>query len=180
LKRTGSGSLQLNGPIGTVSTFSVNASAGKTSAVSLQVGGSNVLQLVGGGYGNTYINAQGVTNHRFYAINGKSRAAIGGRDEPNYVLLVAGNADATPVLGVRRSSATQTADLVRVMDDTGAALLQVLPTGQVKVSAAANQATGGGAAALGANSPAANLAAPFTWFKVIAADGSQVYVPAWK
>jgi len=41
-------------------------------------------------------------------------------------------------------------------------------------------ATGSGAAALGANCPAVTLGAPYTWLKLTAADGSTVYVPAWK
>lgn len=40
--------------------------------------------------------------------------------------------------------------------------------------------TGAGSALLGANSPAGTLSAPYTWFTMIASDGSTVYVPAWK
>lgn len=40
--------------------------------------------------------------------------------------------------------------------------------------------TGAGTALLGSNSPASTLSAPFTWLTVISADGSTVYVPAWK
>jgi hypothetical protein len=40
--------------------------------------------------------------------------------------------------------------------------------------------TGGGSAALGANSPASTNTAPYTWFKMKSSDGSTVYVPAWK
>lgn len=40
--------------------------------------------------------------------------------------------------------------------------------------------TGAGSAALGANSPAVTNTAPYTWLKVISADGSTVYIPAWK
>ena len=40
--------------------------------------------------------------------------------------------------------------------------------------------TGSGAALLGANSPAVTLTAPYTWIQAVAADGSTVYIPAWK
>lgn len=48
---------------------------------------------------------------------------------------------------------------------------------QVKI---ANNATGAGNAALGANCPAVTPAAPYTWLKLYSGDGSTVYVPAWK
>lgn len=44
----------------------------------------------------------------------------------------------------------------------------------------ANNSTGAGSAALGANSPAVTNTAPYTWFKMMSSDGSTVYVPAWK
>lgn len=44
----------------------------------------------------------------------------------------------------------------------------------------AEGSTGAGSAALGANSPAATVTAPYTWIKVASADGSTVYIPAWK
>lgn len=40
--------------------------------------------------------------------------------------------------------------------------------------------TGGGIAAFGLNCPAGTLAAPFTWLKALAPDGSVVWIPAWK
>jgi len=40
--------------------------------------------------------------------------------------------------------------------------------------------TGAGSAALGANSPASTLTAPYTWITVTTADGSTAYIPAWK
>ena len=40
--------------------------------------------------------------------------------------------------------------------------------------------TGAGSAALGANSPAGTLTAPYTWLKCQSSDGSTVYIPAWK
>lgn len=42
------------------------------------------------------------------------------------------------------------------------------------------ETTGGGSAALGANCPASTVAAPYTWMQMLSADGSTVYVPAWK
>lgn len=43
-----------------------------------------------------------------------------------------------------------------------------------------NNTTGAGSAALGANCPATTATAPYTWIKMLAGDGSTVYVPAWK
>jgi hypothetical protein len=43
-----------------------------------------------------------------------------------------------------------------------------------------NGSTGAGSAALGANCPATTLTAPYSWLKMLAPDGSVVYVPAWK
>lgn len=40
--------------------------------------------------------------------------------------------------------------------------------------------TGAGSALLGANSPAATLTNPYTWFTVTTSDGSTGYVPVWK
>ena len=54
---------------------------------------------------------------------------------------------------------------------------QTLSIGTVQFT---NNATGGGVALLGANSPAGTLSAPFTWLRVVSNDGSTVYVPAWK
>jgi hypothetical protein len=40
--------------------------------------------------------------------------------------------------------------------------------------------TGAGKASLGSNCPAVNCAAPYTWIQATAADGSTVYIPAFK
>lgn len=40
--------------------------------------------------------------------------------------------------------------------------------------------TGAGAALLAANSPATVVAAPYTWIQALAADGTVVFIPAWK
>jgi hypothetical protein len=40
--------------------------------------------------------------------------------------------------------------------------------------------TGSTAGALGSNCPAVTCSAPYTWVKATAADGSTVYLPAWK
>lgn len=45
---------------------------------------------------------------------------------------------------------------------------------------AGTNTTGAGSAALGANSPATTNTAPYTWIQATAADGSTVYIPAWK
>jgi hypothetical protein len=40
--------------------------------------------------------------------------------------------------------------------------------------------TGAGSAALGSNCPAGTLTAPYKWIQAVSADGSTVYIPAWK
>jgi hypothetical protein len=45
---------------------------------------------------------------------------------------------------------------------------------------AGTNTTGAGSAALGSNSPAVTNSAPYTWIQAQAADGSTVYIPAWK
>lgn len=44
----------------------------------------------------------------------------------------------------------------------------------------AGNTTGSGSAALGANSPAIVVSAPYTWIQIVTQDGSTAYVPAWK
>lgn len=44
----------------------------------------------------------------------------------------------------------------------------------------ATNTTGSGSASLGSNSPASTPSAPYTWIKIITADGSTAYIPAWK
>lgn len=43
-----------------------------------------------------------------------------------------------------------------------------------------NNSTGGGSASLNANCPAVTPTAPYTWLRAKSADGSTVYIPAWK
>ncbi len=43
-----------------------------------------------------------------------------------------------------------------------------------------NNTTGVGSTLLGTNSPASSVSAPYTWIEVRSADGSVVYIPAWK
>ena len=43
-----------------------------------------------------------------------------------------------------------------------------------------SNSTGVGLALLGANSPASIVSAPYTWVKVMVADGTVCYVPVWK
>lgn len=57
---------------------------------------------------------------------------------------------------------------------------QILATGQIKFALASNEASGTGAASLGANCPAGTVGAPYTWEKVTTSDGSQGYIPVWK
>lgn len=43
-----------------------------------------------------------------------------------------------------------------------------------------SNATGAGTALLSTNSPATTNTAPYTWIKIITADGSTAYIPCWK
>lgn len=45
---------------------------------------------------------------------------------------------------------------------------------------AGTNTTGAGSASLGANCPAVTPTAPYTWIQVKTADGSTVFIPAWK
>lgn len=45
---------------------------------------------------------------------------------------------------------------------------------------AGTNTTGAGSALLGTNCPAGTLTAPYTWVKIVTADGSTAYIPAWK
>ena len=58
--------------------------------------------------------------------------------------------------------------------------LQALSEAFATLKAESGEATGAGAAALGANSPAITLAAPYKWLKAKTDDGSVVFIPAWK
>lgn len=55
-----------------------------------------------------------------------------------------------------------------------------LSGGVLKNAVSGNESTGAGSAALGANSPAVTLTAPFKWLKMILSDGSVGYTPVWK
>lgn len=61
----------------------------------------------------------------------------------------------------------------------GATILGIDNSGIVH-TVAANEATGAGTASLGANCPAATVAAPHTWEKIVTSDGSTAYFPVWK
>lgn len=64
-------------------------------------------------------------------------------------------------------------------DVNGARVFSIAAAGQIQ-TAALNEATGAGAAALGANCPAVTPGAPYQWLRFATSDGSTVYVPAWK
>jgi hypothetical protein len=72
--------------------------------------------------------------------------------------------------------------LIATLTDSGSGeKLQV--NGDVRVSGnikPGNNSTGSGSAALGSNCPATTVSAPYTWIRFTAADGSAVWVPAWK
>lgn len=85
--------------------------------------------------------------------------------------------EATGTLTVGDLGATD--NLLRFQDG-GATLLSLdLSTGLFH-TIAANEATGSGSAALGANCPATTPSAPHTWEKIVTSDGSTGYIPVWK
>lgn len=89
-----------------------------------------------------------------------------------------GNAATTAIPLVVNGITGTTVPLFEVAVNS-AAVLSVLPSGQIK-NVAGNEATGAGSAVLGANCPAVTATAPYKWLKFTSSDGSQVYVPAWK
>jgi hypothetical protein len=78
--------------------------------------------------------------------------------------------------GVGRSLTVSTAGNANLVLSAGTGMIDTTAS-QIKMIAGT---TGSGSAALGANCPASTATAPYTWLKVTASDGSQVYVPAWK
>jgi hypothetical protein len=56
----------------------------------------------------------------------------------------------------------------------------ITPHGTGLLKYAGTNTTGAGSAALGSNSPAITLTAPYTWWKVLTSDGSTGYFPIWK
>jgi len=58
--------------------------------------------------------------------------------------------------------------------------LSLTAGGTLYFRVAANETTGAGSAALGANCPAVTASAPFKWITMALSDGSTVFVPAWK
>ena len=73
-------------------------------------------------------------------------------------------------------SALTGANRVGINTQNPATTLEV--AGDIKLNG--TNTTGAGSALLGSNSPASTLSAPYTWIKFISADGSTVYIPAWK
>lgn len=81
----------------------------------------------------------------------------------------------TTLYGLYIASQTAGATNYAIYTNTGTVRL-----GDAIQTAAGQESTGGGSAALGANSPAVTNAAPYKWLKFLTSDGSTVYVPAWK
>lgn len=67
-------------------------------------------------------------------------------------------------------------DVLSVAQGSGGAII----IGRIMKTIAAQESTGAGSAALGANCPAVTLTAPYKWLKFNTSDGSTVYVPSWK
>lgn len=81
----------------------------------------------------------------------------------------------TAALGISTSASGGTITLTT--GNNGDVIFTTTGTGLVKFT---DDTTGGGSAALGANSPAVTNTAPYTWLKLKSSDGSTVYVPAFK
>lgn len=108
--------------------------------------------------------------------------AVGGADTQvlfNNVGVESGSADLTwnngaSILTAKFLSTQAITVTVNGMDITGVVLMRNVP------KFAGTNSTAGGIALLGANCPAVTVGAPYTWLSVTSADGSAVYIPAWK
>lgn len=87
-------------------------------------------------------------------------------------------ADANPALIVNQQNASSTGRIVNFAFN-GATVLSVGAQGAI-YTASGNESTGAGTAALGTNSPATVLTAPYRWIRFITSDGTPVFIPAWK
>lgn len=99
-------------------------------------------------------------------IAGASNALI--YSDANACPLTIGTTGTTSPLYFRTNST------VRFTVDDALITLSVIP------KFGGTNSTGAGAALLGSNSPASTLTAPYTWISAQSADGSTVYIPAWK
>ncbi|HET6875845.1 MAG TPA: hypothetical protein VFH70_13750 [Acidimicrobiales bacterium] len=90
------------------------------------------------------------------------------------------SAQATGAAGlVINHNTGQTGDLI-ALQVNNVSVFEIIANGTLKFTAAANNVTGTGSAALGANCPAVTPGAPYKWLLVQTSDGSNVYIPAWK
>ena len=168
----------------TATTAGANVAIGSYALTSLTTGGNSVA------VGNQALNfaTTGSQNvaiglHALYVVNGGSNNVAvgfvaGGNNlvSGNYNTLlgnatgVSGDYSGTVVIGCDSSGtgASATANNQFVLGTANH---------QVRIL---NNTTGTGSPSLGANSPATTNSAPYTWFKMMSSDGSNVYVPAWK
>jgi hypothetical protein len=133
----------------------------------------NVSFIAGGSA--TVITAYGATKN----VSLGDSAAPGGITDGAYKLDIQ-RSGASGTMRVKDQTATTGA--TRILFDLGAAdtsSTAILTLNGVMKFGGSNS-TGAGSAALGANSPAVTLTAPYTWIKVNTSDGSVAYIPAWK
>lgn len=129
-------------------------------------------------YGYSFEGPSGSTT--FLRMAGTTRnVLVGGATDGNYRLDVQ-SSGSTGTLRVYDQTATT--GFTRVLFDLGAADTSSTEIFRINgvMRFGGSSSTGAGSAALGANSPAVTLTAPYTWAKVITSDGSTGYIPIWK
>jgi hypothetical protein len=100
-------------------SFLVNAGLGQTAYIKTQVAGVDALvfQTTGAG-ASAYVAVQGVGVMRLYNSSTIGKVAIGGGDDSGGTLTVLGNNSAVPVFRARRTSSSQSVDIVQVLSET--------------------------------------------------------------
>lgn len=163
----GSGSFQrtvgMNVPAGAVNEVRCYASP---------VGGATACQAIGSDTSiDLLLGSKGPNGSTRIQSNG---ATVFRTDNPSSgntsVLLRSGTGGVDAIV----ESGSATADLGFAAKGTGNVTLHSAPRFN------ANNVTGSATATLGANSPATAPAAPYTWITAKAADGTTVYIPAWR
>lgn len=150
--------------------------------------GSKILQVIGGissSYTFKVINSvvelanpSGITDYQVGGISTNlssvftfSGTTLGVNSSPSYAGINLGSTITNP-------STLNDADIWYISSAGKFAGRQSSTTVEFLTSSSNN--TGGGSALLGSNSPAITNTSPYTWIKITSADGSTVYIPAWK
>lgn len=151
-----------------------------TRADILQSGADTIIRnqtLGAGAQGSITLEQSGSVRLKVFAATGN--IAIGTTTDIGYGL-AAQKTGATGTLLAQ--DPTSTTGFTRVLFDLGAA--DTASTEIFRINGTmrfgGTNTTGAGSAALGSNSPATTNTAPYTWIRAVTADGSTVYIPAWK